>query len=114
MLGGQQANFRGQAAAAKLRAICVLPPTHAAEQIAIAQTKADQIAAATMVWSENKFSRLQFCKRIFDVDRAKAGAVASDNDYFVVPQLIDFLDRIFQPRREVVARLPVDSRSVWH
>ena len=50
---------------------------------------------------------------MFDVDRAKTGSVAPDDDNFVVPKLINFLDRIFQPRREVVPSLPVDSRSVW-
>ena len=110
MLEGQQANFRGQAAAAKLRAIGVPLPAHAAEQIPVTQTKRDQIAATAMIWSENKFLRLQFSKGIFDVDRAKTRAIAADNDNFVVPKLIDFLDRIFQPRREVPPNLPVDSR----
>lgn len=81
---GQQANFRGQAAIAKLRAIGVLLPTHAAEKSAITQTKGDQITATAMIWSENKFSRPQFRKGIFDIDRAKTGAVAADDNDFIV------------------------------
>lgn len=46
---GQQANFRRQAAIAKLRAVRVALPTHAVEQSAIAQTKRDQITAAAMI-----------------------------------------------------------------
>ena len=66
-----------------------------------------------MIRPKNEFSRLQFLVGMFDVDRAKTWAVAADDDNFVVPKLINFLDRIFQPGREVVPGLPVDSRSVW-
>jgi hypothetical protein len=110
VLASQQANFRGETAVAKLCAIGVLLPAHAAEKSAIPQAKGDQITAPAMIWPENKFSRLQFSKGIFDIDRAKTGAVSADNDDFVVAQLVSFLDRIFQPRREVVSDLPVDAR----
>ena len=112
VLEGQQANFRGQAAIAKLRAIGVLFPAHAAEKSAITQTKRDQITAAAMIWSKNQFSRPQFCKGIFDIDRAKTGAVAADDNDFLVAQLVNFLDRVFQPRREIAPDLAVDSRFV--
>src|SRR5436853_2975026 len=49
---------------------------------------------------------------MFDVDRAKSGAVAADVDNFIVSKLINPCDRIFQPRREVMSSLPVDTRSV--
>ena len=111
MLEGQQANVRGQAAAAKLRALGVLLPAHAVEQIPVTQTKRDQVAATAVIWSENKFSRPQFFKGFFNIDGAKTRAVAADNDNFVVAKVIDFLDRIFQPRREVPPNLPVNSRS---
>ena len=113
MLQGQQANFRGQAAVAQLRAIGVVLPAHATEQIPVAQTKRDQVAATAMIWSEDKFSRLQFSKGFFNIDRAKTRAVAADHDNFVVAKLIDFLDRIFQPRSEVPPDLPVSSRSAY-
>ena len=58
VLNGEQANVGRQAAVAKLRAIGVSLPTHAAEQIPITQTKRDKIAATTMIWTENEFSRL--------------------------------------------------------
>jgi hypothetical protein len=66
-----------------------------------------------MIRPENKFSRLEFFKGIFDIDRPKPGAVAADDDNFVVPELINFLDRILQARREIVPRLPVNSTSGW-
>ena len=48
---------------------------------------------------------------MLDVDRAKTGTVAANNDNFVVAKLINLLDRIVQSRREVMPGLPVDSRS---
>jgi hypothetical protein len=49
---------------------------------------------------------------MLDVDRTKTGAIAADDDNFVVPKLTNPLDRIFQPCREVMPGLPVDSKSV--
>ena len=110
VLEGQQQNFRGLATVAQLCAIGVSLPAHAPEQGTITQTKGDQITATAMIWSENEFSRLQFHKGIFKIDRAKTGAVATDHDNFVVAELVDFLDRVLQPRREVGSDLLVDSR----
>lgn len=66
-----------------------------------------------MIRSENQLFHFQLSKGIFHIDGAKAGAVAADHDNFVVPELVDRLDRIFQPRREVAACLPVNLRSRW-
>jgi hypothetical protein len=51
---------------------------------------------------------------MFDVARTETGAIAADSDNFVVAKLMDFLDRIFQTRREIVAILSMDLRSAWH
>lgn len=66
-----------------------------------------------MVRPEDKSGRLQFGKRLFDVDRAKPRAIAADDDNFVVAHLIGFLDGVLQSRGEVATSLPVDSRSIW-
>lgn len=88
-------------------------PPHVPEQIAISQTKRDEIAATAMIGAEHQFSRLQFFKGIFDIACPKAGAVAPDDDEFVVAKFINFLDCIFEPCREVAACLPVNLRSRW-
>ena len=110
VLEGQYADLRRQAAVAKLGEIRVSLPMDAAEEVPIAQPKREEIATTAMIWSENKFSRPQLRKGIFEIDGAKTGAVATDHDNFVVAELVDFLDRVFQPCREVVSDLPVDTR----
>src|SRR5213595_3138864 len=65
-----------------------------------------------MIRTENKFSRFQFSKGMFDVDRAKSGAVAADDDNLIVAKLINPGDGIFQSRREVMSSLPMDMRAV--
>lgn len=111
MLAGQQANFCGPAAIAKLRAIGVPLPAHPAKEIPIPQMKCDEIATTAMIGPENKSSRLQVGKGMFDIDRSKTGTVAPDYDNFVVAKLIKFLDGILQARREIMSGLPMDSGS---
>lgn len=112
MLGRQQADLRRPAAIAQLGAVRVSLPMHAAEQVPIAQPKSEEIAPAAVIWSENELFRFQLSKGNFDIDGAKAGAIAADHDNFVVAKLVDLLDRISQPCRKVAPDLRMDSRSV--
>lgn len=113
MLGGQYADLRRQAAVAQLGEIRVSLPLDAAEEVPIAQPKREEIAATAMIRSENELFRFQLSKSIFDINGAKAGAVATDHDNFVVAELVDFLDRVLQPRCKAMPDLRVNSRSVW-
>jgi hypothetical protein len=110
MLNRQQENVFVSAPLAKLGAIGVLFPAHAAQQLSIGGTERDQIATTAMVRPEDQFSRRQLSKRALDIDRAKPGAIPADRDYFVIAQLRDFFDRVLQARGETPADL---TMNMW-
>lgn len=110
MLHGQDEDLLFFASIAKLGAIGVLFPAHISEQPSIGGTKRDEIAAAAVIWTEDKFLCLQLSESTVDVGRAKTGAIPTYRHYFVVAQLRDSFDGIFKPRRETSAGLPV---NVW-
>ena len=112
VLEGQYADLRRQAAVAQLGEIRVSLPVNAAKEVPIAQPKREEIAATAMIRSENKLFRFQLSKSIFHINGAKTGAVATDDDDLVVAELVDFLDRIPQPRRKAMPDLRVNARSV--
>ncbi len=109
MFDRQQRDIRCFAASAELGAVRVLFPAHVAQQRAICGTKGNEITAAAMIGAEDEFSRGQLRKGALDVCRAQTGAITPDRDNFVVAEIVNFLDRIFQARREIVAGLPMDS-----
>lgn len=110
MLNGQEEDLPFFASVAKLGAIRVLFPAHIAQQLPIGGTKRDQIAAAAVIRTEDKFLCLQLSESTVDVGRAKTGAIPTYRHYFLVAQLRDSFDGIFKPRRETSAGLPV---NVW-
>ena len=63
-----------------------------------------------MIRPEYQSFELQFCKGPVDISRAQIRAVAPDRDNFVVAKRGDFFDGVFQPRREVMAVLPMNAR----
>lgn len=105
----QQRDIRCFAASAELGAVRVLFPAHVAQQRAICGTKGNEITAAAMIGAEDEFSRGQLRKGALDVCRAQTGAITPDRDNFVVAEIVNFLDRISQTRREVMTGLSMDS-----
>ena len=84
MLYRQQENLSVSAAIPKLGAIGVLFPAHPAQQFPLSGAERDQIATAAMVRPEDKLLRRQLSERALDIDRAQAGAIPSDRNYFVI------------------------------
>ena len=107
MLYRQEKDLRRPAASLQLSAIGVLFPAHATEQFPIGRTKRDQVATAAVIGTEDELVRRELGKSALDVVRVKTRAIAADRDHFVVTELRDSLDRVFQTRRETPAALSV-------
>ena len=107
----QQGNVFFSTPLPKLSAIGVLPPFNIAEHFPIGGTKRNEVTAATMVRTEDKFVGRQLRESSLDVARAQLRAIPPDGHNFVVAQLSDPLDGIFKTRREIAAHLSVMASS---
>ena len=96
----------------KLGAIGVLSPADAVQQRSRGGMKRDEVAAATMIWTEDQRLRSQLRKCALNVDCAQPRAIPTDGDNFLIAKLRDSLQRVLKARREIPTRLPVGVRSV--
>ena len=110
MFNRQQRNVFFSAPIAKLSAIGISLPFHAAEQLPVSQTKRDEIATPAMIRPEDQFPRRQLNESPFYIDRAKTRAIPSHGDHFLISELGNLLDRVLKARREIPPGLAV---NVW-
>ena len=89
-------------------AIGVLFPADIAQQASVGGMKANQVAPAAMVWSENQFLRRQLQESALDVTCLKFRTVPPDGDNFVIAELGDSFDRILETRCEISSSLSMD------
>jgi hypothetical protein len=104
----QKENVCGAGAPEQLGAIGVSFPAHVAEQFAITGAERDEVTTAAMIRAENKFFRRQLSERVFDIERAKARAIAAHRDDFVVTESGNRLDRIFEALRKPASALAMN------
>ncbi|HYJ04675.1 MAG TPA: hypothetical protein VEX43_06050 [Chthoniobacterales bacterium] len=109
VLNRQQEDVFVSAPVAKLGEIRVLFPADTAQQCSIDGMKRDEITAAAMVRADDEFLRRQLRESALDIARPKPRTIPTDRDNFVVAKLRDSLDRVFQARREISARLSVNA-----
>ena len=101
--------MRGAGALEQLGAIGVSFPAHVAEQFAIGGAKRDEITTAAMIRPEDKLLRRQLSKRVFDIERAKSRAIAAHRDDFVVTELGNRLDRVFEALGKTASGLAMNT-----